>query len=37
MDDVLEAALIEPVPNLALGNKGEAKKETGGRGDSVTH
>jgi ATP-dependent Lon protease len=37
MDDVLEAALIEPVPNLALGNKGGEKKETGGRGDSVTH
>jgi ATP-dependent Lon protease len=37
MDDVLEAALIEPVPNLALGDKGAEKKEMGGRGDSVTH
>jgi len=38
MDDVLEAALMEPVPGLELGGKREDKKELGDRGgDSVTH
>ena len=36
--DVLKAALMEKVPDLALGGKAEAKKELGDRGgDSVTH
>jgi ATP-dependent Lon protease len=38
MDDVLKAALMERVPDLALGGKREDKKELGDRGgDSVTH
>ena len=38
MDQVLEVALMEPVPGLVLGGKREDKKELGDRGgDSVTH
>ena len=38
MDDVLEVALMERVPHLALGGRVEGKKDLGDRGgDPVTH
>ena len=38
MNEVLAAALVEPVPNLDLGQKREEKKELNDRGgESVTH
>ncbi len=38
MDEVLEVALMEPVPGLTLEGKAEKKKELEERGgDSVTH
>ena len=38
MDEVLEVALIEPIPGLMLDRKPADKKELGDRGgESVTH